>query len=425
MARGPAQGIRSRFDRRPGVGGFPEWMGVKKEGDTASLAPNQFRDLINVRLKGNSIAVRGGQSKLNSVALAGGCISGIFPAEFNPEITPCPGGGASSDIGTDVGARLYFIGPGAPPGVLDGPVQCYDQTNGIRRINLPGVSAELANGTSTIVVFANNGGSNAEIFTIPRNSLTPTLKVSAGISGTVRWALRIASNDYIFADDAINILKWDGSSSSVSVEASVARSCVAAVYGGSAYAHTQGSPGVLRKRIAGAWGTTFADPQSGFVASDIRVLGANLYVSGYAGSPAAGIINKFDGAVQTVARTLAASTLGKHITAMIVVDSILYYAWRDLSAPTAIHIGKFDGTTWTDEWNALPGSSALGVFAFVEYDNRIYAAIVSSSTNTGGLYVTADRTLASPFVQIIDGCIGSADIAPFDGANPANLLAVF
>ncbi len=67
------------FQRRTGVGGFPRWRGVVKEGRPSAIGYDRLRDAINVRL-GDEITNRGGQSKVNTTPVAE-CIFGIFDAQ--------------------------------------------------------------------------------------------------------------------------------------------------------------------------------------------------------------------------------------------------------------------------------------------------------------------------------------------------------
>lgn len=457
MAKGPAQGIRTRFDRRPGVGGFPEWLGVKKEGDTASLAPNQFRDLINVRLKGSSIQVRGGQSKLIASPLAGaagescvaggaGGVTGIFPAEFDPQVVSCPSSFASA-MGAAVGARLYH--PAWSSSGLVRDLQAYDETNGMRRIltgdgvTIEYLEAMVADGTTRLVYLTRPSGvANFKLWTIPRDSITPTLKVTDSTYSDPRvvWIVRLSSTVYAVGiqngsvDGRLHL--WDGSSASTALELNMGAnhfSATGAVFAGDVYAHdylSTGGTGQLLKRSGGGWGTVFADPQADFIGNDSVVFQSNLYIGGNTlpVAPRAGIINKFNGTVQSVARSIVSSSslpLVPRFHCMAVIDNILYYVWFNPALPNVLNIGKFDGSTWTDSWAALPGSPVGEIIAasLADYGGKVYLATYVLASSRTSLWVNNDRTLAAPFVKISEGCLSLPLGPPAIGGIGANAQA--
>lgn len=82
--RGQELGKRRPFVRRPGIGKFPPWDGMNREGDAAACPPNAFRMLINTRTDDSEIWCRGGQSSINPDDVVDGCIGGTFPPEFEP-----------------------------------------------------------------------------------------------------------------------------------------------------------------------------------------------------------------------------------------------------------------------------------------------------------------------------------------------------
>lgn len=82
--RGQQLGKRRPFVRRPGIGKFPSWDGMNREGDPAACPANAFRMLINTRTDDSEIYSRGGQAALNPDDVIDGCIGGIFPPEFEP-----------------------------------------------------------------------------------------------------------------------------------------------------------------------------------------------------------------------------------------------------------------------------------------------------------------------------------------------------
>lgn len=82
--RGQQLGKRRPFVRRPGIGKFPPWDGMNREGDPASVPPNAFRMLINTRTEDSEIRCRGGQRALNGDEPIDGCVSGVWPPDYEP-----------------------------------------------------------------------------------------------------------------------------------------------------------------------------------------------------------------------------------------------------------------------------------------------------------------------------------------------------
>jgi hypothetical protein len=82
--RGQELGKRRPFVRRPGIGKFPPWDGMNREGDPASVPANAFRMLINTRTEDSEIRSRGGQRSLNGDEPIDGCVSGVWPPDYEP-----------------------------------------------------------------------------------------------------------------------------------------------------------------------------------------------------------------------------------------------------------------------------------------------------------------------------------------------------
>lgn len=67
-----------QFSLRFGLS-LPKAKGMKRQGDPARIPFDQFYHLQNMRVSGNQLVSRGGQSKVNTSAETG-CIVGIFDA---------------------------------------------------------------------------------------------------------------------------------------------------------------------------------------------------------------------------------------------------------------------------------------------------------------------------------------------------------
>lgn len=75
----------SVFNRFSGLAqGILRWAGARRSGNAASIPPNMFRDLENVRFEGQDIICRGGQTKYNIDDVLEGCIDGFVPPDYEP-----------------------------------------------------------------------------------------------------------------------------------------------------------------------------------------------------------------------------------------------------------------------------------------------------------------------------------------------------
>lgn len=75
-----------RVIRRVGLG-FGPWRGIDKESDRGAVAPDQFVELVNLRLSGGRWGVRGGLGPpINSTALEG-CVTGLIDMGGDPVLT--------------------------------------------------------------------------------------------------------------------------------------------------------------------------------------------------------------------------------------------------------------------------------------------------------------------------------------------------
>lgn len=76
VLQGKQQGARKKYPVSP-----EQYGGVDKQHDPGAVLDTNFTNLINVRIYGSSIISRGGQTKVNTVAISGtsGC-DGIWDA---------------------------------------------------------------------------------------------------------------------------------------------------------------------------------------------------------------------------------------------------------------------------------------------------------------------------------------------------------
>lgn len=104
------------FNRFSGLAqGILRWAGARRSGNAASIPPNMFRDLENVRFEGQDIVCRGGQVKYNRNDVLEGCIDGFIPPEYEPppykqRLMICASDPDGDAVGlTGSGALLKFI----------------------------------------------------------------------------------------------------------------------------------------------------------------------------------------------------------------------------------------------------------------------------------------------------------------------------
>lgn len=94
-----------RFEFRRGVGGFPGWEGMERDGDAISIANNRPRLVVNGRFRNGQIEARRSQIKHNLTVLDPANCRSVFDQQIDRPISlfvmmaGCPGGVAGA-VGT-------------------------------------------------------------------------------------------------------------------------------------------------------------------------------------------------------------------------------------------------------------------------------------------------------------------------------------
>ena len=358
------------------------WHGVRREGDPSGIGEDQLWTGDNVRLSGGLIVSRGGQSRLNSSPLTGGCILGIFDDE--------PWGGAGGPLmlgaGSAVVTGVYVVNQAG--GAADDGV--YYTTSSVLTALITGTAAPPGGNLKSLESFGGyvhyrgrNGtsgaglrrwdGADALVASPPAGeSATQTLSQLAGV-GNVIWG----SWDATSPSEDVRFYAWDGSVWSA-VETVVGLNTGAAsryqLLSFTDLLHATGVNSLWRRSTAGVW-TKVATPTIKPATGSRRTAVFNnvLYIIGWdVIPPTASIIYSWDGTTLVTARTLtataAAGSFGLHV-----FNGFLYYLY---SAADGMKLGRYDGTTWTDVHftfasGAPAGGTAWGWLA--SYSGSLYA----------------------------------------------------
>lgn len=356
------------------MGNFPPFRGMSQPdftggvgdtytGDPATISPNQFFYLQNVRFTGGSLVCRGGLSKANQEA-EDGCIVGIFddrnsltpgllflitqtlpadPALLNFDTTAVV---LRTLQGTETG-YCFGVGPDATTDTLEvDPTYYFLSTTGGNKV--VGNTA----GASTF----SSGSFEAAFLSGALSSPYPSSTVYDGTNLYVGVA-QGAGNDpktYKFDGTVLTLEDTPISGSGqygVKLFASISGEIMAGLfqYGG---AH----PTIVRRRNAGTW-SNLALPVGVASFSCISTAQAfsKVYLGGYTTANRNGMILVWDGA--TLATTGAGPFSNNiQILSIETFNDELYFLYRNnvgLSAATQVHIGKFDGTTWSIPYVSL------------------------------------------------------------------------
>lgn len=413
--KGPQRGIRNYARRRQGLD-FPEFGGIRKEGDAGSLPPYLFRHLENVRLLASGeIGVRGGQSKLSTSAMTG-CVRGIFPPEYRAGMlgTGFYGPyGSGNDSTAD--AVLYFkttrelaardTRVGAYTGgfkiisntiyigtrVTTGPGNVEVRTYAPWKDSAPSMVVQIVLGAGpqdkAFADFISFGG-------------TTYVAYEAGSPGSSVARVYTLSGSTLTADDTFTI----GASAGVTAPYLVALSgTLYAAYGRYWNSATGGGMVLpIRKRTGAAtWASETMPAISDWAAQSVAVYGSAFYLGGlgHTGGSRKPMILKHDGATVTVARDPVgnASGNGPAVKGMASFNGFLYFTYEN--ATPAVMLGKFDGATWSEsEFNFTTVSAGFQIDApalIAPSDGNLYCVIKDATTGLWHLLKSAGTNTQS------------------------------
>lgn len=390
MAKRPTTRDRqtSPFNFFAGVGGaLRRWSGARPEGNPASVPPNMFRVLENVRYYASDIVERGGQEKLTANTL-GGAIRGIFDTS--------EGEGPSSELSdlTPTRPHLYLISNPIRHRTYDSPKNTGWTTNDFPNASYYACLAfgdrtrpdklitrktyVLGNGASNLSLdlreIRAGGKGHRMIATLPIVNAGDTVDTRGKALGEYRNNLWFAYTTLLSggANAEIKVYKWDGLTATLDHTHTMLQANLVNVflceyredlflgYGGAAAA----GAAVKRRLIDGTWGTiALPGGITQFYVTSMKVFKDKLYIAGAdvtgVGTSVAKIL-VWDGSATTVART---PNPGAHpleaVMTLEKLDGYLYFVHQSNAVGSMTNanviLGRFDGTTWTDSYKDLSG----------------------------------------------------------------------
>lgn len=393
-------------DLRAGGIGIDKWRGVVREGDPAAIPDSALWYAENSRLVGGKILSRGGQAAVNGTA-ASGCIDGFFDAGDMGAQDPsvyvsagfyCSNGGSSRPHKIDTDGTFTEITTDTTDNFAryDDHIYYRSSTTQFKRFTLGTTST--ANAFSIALIDAQDEG--------------------ASMGGTANGYLWILYG-YDHANTPTNgrIYQWDGTSAtsvnsfSYSDTSSEIRFDTddtwrlfpfnnGFVAGKNANSTT--TRRLIYRNAAGTLafpvfaGTISAGDGIGFDGDGrCAVLGSKLYMPvlhDISGGDLVTMVQSFDGSSCAVERTLESAAVSRTIGlgGIVTFGGSIYWSYTAGSG-TALRLGKYDGSTWTDNFatvaTGLSGASARDIN---EHNGSLYVF-----TNGKGAYKSNGSDLTS------------------------------
>lgn len=429
------------------VGGkIPRQRGARRECDPGAIPPDRFRDVINGRFVGLELASRGGQSKLTASPL-GGCITGIFSAEYQ-DATPAGGNNWSSAVFNN---ELYLGSQrggtfGAPPYSwsvrkvtnfsANPKMFMHVQGTGVLHFYDPLLNPTMQLYTGEVLEAARlTGGPNLSDYSSSGGSQNDLISCMLGFSGNLfvgQKGLTAPLNGVYRLDGLVlvpdDVPPSEPGNSTVQFLAALAGSLYAAWASNGVGANPPGfAPGhpIIRKRTgADSWSTLATFPNSTTVShsiQDVAVYSGLIWLlvrrTDYTGSTATGgsiQLWTFDGVTLALARTVVtevATPPTVAAAALWVFNGLLYYGWGPAGA-TALRLGTFDGSVYTDTHKNFTGIANQNVMKshplLREFNGSLCAIddsqghlVLSPGVNTAGAW-TAIATVNSAQPLVLD-----------------------
>ena len=393
----PDQG---RFDFRKGIGGFPGWRGVFREGDPASIPLNSLWTLINGRFKGGSIRPRFGITEHNSTAIqaSDACIGWI------------------DDFQVSAPNKLW-IGMDGCPGISTG--------TGFSLVNLDSEQSPnfqrsvYYNGAVTRVVLATYGSQlhvavDDELRVIEL-LLQPygieNLSVSGSAqdlplvqlsTGTIRCMAEFDGTLFLGVDDGAGnsfIATWDGVTLLEDDLTGIdAPQCMAIHHvpdGGDAL--FVGIAGELRYRDTdGNW--TTAATATDFDPNEMLPYKDSLYVANADGDQW-----EWDNSSLASANSPTGATACRAIE---VADGYLFYGYETASAAL---IGRFDGSSWADTHKNLTTQTAGTTTVRTLREHRGYLVAGGLVSGSGRIFVGDIDDTTGTYAVVVPNVSNSGD----------------
>lgn len=406
MPKAPTDPDYLPFEFRPGSNGFPDWGGVRRDGDPSFGPPNTLRLMLNALGRNGEIKSRGGQTPFNSALLVGAVTGNIKyfvdyqlarPIRLWMLSDGCPG--LSPTAGFSINTYDEEQSPLFQSNVY------YDSasTNGCMGIFDGRLWSGVDNVLRQVVLIRPNYGEGA----LAVSGAQGGPSVITLTSGTIGFIQEFDSK--MFIGNAVGA----GTSRIVSYTGVAQRDDLTAINaptGAGLYrdwlvvgfgAATNGIR--LRERgLTGTW-TTVAN---GAGTTAMTQCGGVSYKDNFYWGDGTNIVWKYDGTSITAARTIVGATT---LRSVVVFNNLLYYGYT--SSGGAGLIGKFDGSTWTDAEKNLTSqfSANTGVRTIFPCRGDLFATgpgtgagaqlYRSPGTTTSGTWVPIDL---SPNTTVVD-----------------------
>jgi hypothetical protein len=391
-------------DLRAGGIGIDKWRGVVREGDAAAIPDSALWYAENSRLLGGKIITRGGQAAVNTVA-AEGCIDGFFDAgdmgAQDPSTYVSPGfyasNGASnfpSKIDTDGTFSVVVSETTDNFARYDDYIYYRATITQFKRFELGTTSS--ANTFALAKIDANDvgasmgGTANGYLYLIYgyHSTLTPTNGRIYQWDGTTATSV----NSFAYADTSSEITfdtndQWR----LFPFNSGWVASCMA-------------TNTVKRFMYRNAAGTLTFPRYAGTLAAldtigltgqgRCAVLGSKIYMPVTHDIDSGNfvtMIQSFDGTTVAVERTLETAPILPTIAVggIVTFGSAIYWAY--IVSGATIRLGKYDGTTWTDNFATVAtGISGSGIRDINEHDGSLYVF-----TDGNGAYKSDGSDLTS------------------------------
>lgn len=358
------------------------YRGVNRESDPGAIPLDQFYYLQNVRIHGDEILSRGGQTDDGTL---NGCVDGMFD-DGNPLST------------TEVGL-FYYVDPSTSGAKL----KKIDRSGVITEIfdDETTVQGPLGSFAGTLLVSDGNDcysvnlttGALSLLFTVPGAGAEATISSLLTIGGTLYV---VCSENYVYT--------WNGSSL-VEDENALGAELAGVTDGTDLYV---GGVHTLFKRDGGAY-TSLTMPMglTEFYTSFGKAFNSKFYVGGadfVGGGDTVATIIEVDGATLTTARQpgpiIAASGLVHGIRGLDTIGSNLYYVYN---GSTGLTVGQYTGSAWTDDFKELSsvygGGADPSIQNAIAFTSKLYIQFSSSpflisspANDVAGTWVTVDST---------------------------------
>lgn len=385
----PELGVRKRFEFRPGVAGFPNWQGMDKESNPASIDIYKLQHAENVRFRSDGIIARGGQSKLNASQLANSCIwVGDFPLctpyKLYLVLDGCPG--KNTVLGTTLIAFDYETSPQFQRVVYQASASNVYRMAPFDDVLYLGLDSELR----ALQLITYPYGQEALETT---DGVAVTDRLIGTFSGFTVSAMKAFDSQLYTALDAgagaSKIAAWDGLTLRDDVTAIDAPTGFG-LYRELLIAGFAAASNKISYRTVGASPGTWTNvaPGAGTVAMVSK--GVSYKDKFYFPDGGTGIW-VYDGATLASAHTVAGATMND----VAVFNGFLYFGYDKASHGI---VGKYDGTTWTDVEKDLNSvvTNTTSCVAIEEYRGSLFCAC---TTGTKFSLLVSDQTDTTTFAQ--------------------------